>query len=346
MAMKELPQAPLSVEDPSGAPRFGTYEGAMEVVDLKRLRGGYSAGPLARLRMHKKWVYGFVATQEVAALFAVVDLSYSANAFAMALDYTTGRVLADDGALGLPAMVSVNGHPASGLAARFTHPSGRWKAWRDFGEERYRAQVTLGALKPKLSLDAEWVTAGAAPPLTVIAPVDGGIVNVTQKHAALLTRGTLTAGEKRFSLEGGVGGFDYTHGYLARETSWRWAFVCGRLDDGTPLAINLVEGFNESRDDVNENAVWLGNRLFPVGRARFTWNPQAILDGWEVHTTDGTLKLHFKPWAAHRELRDLKLIKSAFQQPVGLWEGEVKLDGRTRTFSNAPGVAEDQSVLW
>lgn len=347
---QKLPPAPSSVEDPGGAPRFGTYQGALEVVDLKRLRGSYALGPLGRLATRKKWVYGFCATQEVAALFAVVDLGYSSNAFAMAIDYTTGRVLADGTALGVRGMARVNGHPASGLDARFVHPAGRWHASRAFGEELYRAEVTLGRpslfTAPKLKLNVEWVAANAAPPLTVIAPVDGGIVNVTQKAAGLLTRGTLQAEGRTFSLDGGVGGLDYTHGYLARETSWRWAFVCGRLDDGTPLAINLVEGFNESRDDVNENALWLGDRLVPVSRARFTYNPNAILDGWSVRTTDGVLDLKFKPWAAHQELRDLKLVKSAFKQPVGQWEGEVTLDGRTYPFKNAPGVAEDQAVLW
>ena len=159
-------------------------------------------------------------------------------------------------------------------------------------------------------------------------------------------RRELEADGRRYSLDGGVGGLDYTHGYLARETSWRWAFVCGRLDDGTPIGINLVEGFNESRDDVNENALWLGNELIPLGRARFTWNPNAILDPWRVRTEDGTLELEFKPWAAHTDVRDLKLVKSSFKQPVGLWSGELKLGGHTYVIKDAPGVAEDQTVLW
>ena len=50
--------------------------------------------------------------------------------------------------------------------------------------------------------------------------------------------------------------------------------------------------------------------------------------------------------AAHTELRDLVLVKSAFKQPVGLWDGEVKVGGVTHVIKDAPGVAEDQSVLW
>jgi hypothetical protein len=304
-----------------------------------------------RLRSHKKWLYGFVATREVAALWAVVDLGYSSNAFSLALDLTTQRVLADDGYLGPPRpWVTVGDHPGPGLDVSFRRPDVQITAARRFGDDRFHGQVRLGPpvplVRPKLSIHWELLAAGAGPPLTVIAPVEGGVVNVTQKWAGLLAFGQLEAGGRRFVLDGGVGGLDYTQGLLARRTAWRWAFVCGRLDDGTPFGINLVEGFNEARDDVNENAVWLGPELFPVGRARFSWNPKDTLDPWRVVTTDGALDLTFKPLAAHRELRDLKLVKSRFEHPVGLWRGTLTLGERRLTFENAPGVAEDQDVVW
>ncbi len=346
-----LPPCPPSVEDAGGAPRFGTFQGALDVVDLSRLRGSYQPGRLDRLRMHKKWLYGFVATREVAALFAVVDLGYSSNAFTMAVDLASGRVLADESVLGPPRpLVTVGDHPNAGLDVAFRHPLASWRAWRPFGDERFHAEVRAGLplpfVKPKLHLGCDLLAAGGPPPLTVIAPVDGGVVNVTQKWAGLLTFGALEADGRRYALDGGVGGLDYTHGYLARKTAWRWAFVCSRLEDGTPFGINLVEGFNESRDDVNENALWLGSRLIPVGRARFEWNRDDVLAGWKVKTVDGVLDLEFTPLAAHQEVRDLKLVQSSFKQPVGLWRGTLTVDGVTHPFREAPGVAEDQSVLW
>lgn len=351
MSIVKLPPTPQSVEDVGGAPQFGTSQGALDVVDFSRLRGSYQPNRLDRFRMHKKWLYGFVATREVAALFAVVDLGYSSNAFALAYDFTAGRVLADVGLLGLPApMVKVNEHPGAGLEVSFRRLDGRWKAWRTFGDERYHGHVVLGIptpfMKPKMELTWELLAAGAAPPLTVIAPVDGGVVNVTQKWAGLLSFGTLEADGRRYSLDGGVGGLDYTHGYLARKTAWRWAFACGRLDDGTPLGLNLVEGFNESRADVNENALWLGNELIPLGRARFTWSPSSILDPWHVRTEDGSIDLHLRPLTAHQEVRDLKIIKSSFRQPLGLWSGEIKVRDQVHKIKDVPGVTEDQSMLW
>lgn len=103
-----LPPAPTSLTDESGAPRFGTYQGALSAVDLGRLQGPYALSPLSRLARHKRWLYSFVATREVALLSAVVDVGYSANAFAMAVDLGTGAVLHDVSALGLPPMVSVS----------------------------------------------------------------------------------------------------------------------------------------------------------------------------------------------------------------------------------------------
>jgi hypothetical protein len=349
--MVKLPPAPPSIEDAGGAPRFGTFQGGLDVVDLSRLRGSYQPNRVDRLRMHKKWVYGFIATREVATLFAVVDVGYSSNAFALALDYASGQVLADAGMLGPPRpLVTVNDHPGAGLEVEFRRPDARWKMWRTFGDERFHGSVRLGLpipfRKPKLELTWELLAAGGPPPLSVIAPVEGGVVNMTQKWAGLLSFGALECEGRRWSLDGGVGGLDYTHGYLARKTAWRWAFSCGRLDDGTPFGINLVEGFNESRDDVNENALWLGNELIPLGRARFTWNANDVLQPWSVRTVDGALDLRFKPLAAHTELRDLMVVKSAFKQPVGLWSGELKVGDRTYVIKDAPGVAEDQSVLW
>ena len=202
-------------------------------------------------------------------------------------------------------------------------------------------------MKPKLDLTWDLLAAGAAPPLTVIAPVDKGVVNVTQKWAGLLSFGALEADGRRYSLDGGVGGLDYTHGYLARETSWRWAFVCGRLDDGTPIGINLVEGFNESRDDVNENALWLGNELIAPGARALHLEPQRHPRArGGAHRPTARSTCTSSRWAAHTELRDLKLVKSSFKQPVGLWDGEVKVGDRIYVLQDAPGVAEDQSVLW
>ena len=143
-----------------------------------------------------------------------------------------------------------------------------------------------------------------------------------------------------------MAGLDYTNGYLARRTAWRWAFASGRLSDGTAVGLNLVEGFNEASEEANENALWIGERLIPLDRARFEYNRSRVLDPWRVTTKDGGIELRFRPVHAHREERDYKIVKSHFVQPLGLFEGQIRLDEKVLSIVSLPGVVEDQDILW
>jgi hypothetical protein len=324
----------------------------VSTANLSQLSGRWQLGLPARVLHHKRWLYSFVATPEVAAFYAVSDLSYSSNAFVLAVDLRDKKVLFDRGYMGLPGpFVNVSDQPNEGLDVSFVGPSGRLAASRPAGEARFQLSVDLMRLLPfpkkELTWDGQLLAAGAGPALTVISPVaDGGVVNLTQKWAGLLAFGKLEAGGRSYNLDGGVGGMDYTHGYLARRTAWRWAFGCGRLGDGTPLGLNLVEGFNEGDATANENALWVGSELFPLPRVHFEFNKADVLDEWTVTCADGSVDLRFRPIAAHREERDFKLVKSHFVQPVGLWKGSVTVDGRKVDFDQVPGVTEDQDILW
>jgi len=347
-----LPPAPTSVATASGEPRFGTYQGELPEVDLQRLSGPWApAAARARLLKRKRWHYTLATTREVVALFAVVDVGYSANAFAVALDLKERKALCDVSFLGAPGpLVEVGNKPGAGLAASFRTLGGRMTATRGPEDERYRLQVDVSRLRTgslqSFLWNGELMVAGGPPALTVIAPVGGdGFVNVTQKRAGMLASGTLEAGGKRFQLDGGVGGTDYTQGYLARHTSWRWAFMAGRLADGTPVGLNLVEGFNES-SQVNENALWLGDRLVPLGRASFEYDRENLMRPWRVRTDDRVVDLSFQPLHVHREDHDFKVVVSHFAQPIGLFEGTLRVDGRTYMLSDVPGVTEDQDMLW
>jgi len=348
-ATSRLPAAPTTVADANGRPRFGTYRGGLDAVDLSRLAAHVRPSPVRRILSHKKWLYTFIATPECVVLGAAVDLGYTSNAFVLAADLNERRVIVDRGALGLPRpLVHVSDRPGKGLRVRFAGAGAQVRAARGAADDRYRLSMRFGRplRRPDLELDAALRLDGAPPPLTVIAPVDGGVVNVTQKSAGLASSGTLRVGERRFALDGGLAGVDYTNGYLARRTAWRWAFACGRLDDGTAVALNLVEGFNETRADVNENALWIGTSLVPLSRARFLWNKANPLDRWRVETVDGAVQLDFDPLGGHAEDRDLGLVKSHFVQPVGFFSGTIRAFGAARRVDRLAGVTEDQDILW
>ncbi|MBN1210388.1 MAG: DUF2804 domain-containing protein [Myxococcaceae bacterium] len=346
-----LPSVPSSVATNQGEPRFGKYQGELPEVDLGRLQGRWAPARAARLLKRKRWHYTFAATPEVAAVFTVVDLGYTSSAFAIVVDLKERRPLCDVSFLGAPGpQVEVSDRPGAGLIASFRTLGGRLSARRGEDDERYQIEVDVSRMRTGSLQSLQWrgelLVAGGPPALTLIAPVEGdGLVNVTQKRGGLLALGSLEAGGKRFRMDGGVGGLDYTQGYLSRHTSWRWAFAAGRLADGTPVGFNFAAGFNEGSGN-NENVLWVGDRLFPLGRARFEYDPKELLDPWRVTTEDGAVDLRFKPIYVHREEKDLRLVVSHFAQPVGLFEGTVRVEGRTLTLSHVPGVTEDQDMLW
>ncbi|MBX5484854.1 MAG: DUF2804 domain-containing protein [Myxococcaceae bacterium] len=377
-----LPEVPPAVEDDHGHPRFGTYVGELPEVALRRLKGPYQLPRPLRLLKHKKWQYAQVVTPDVVAVMAIADFGYTANAFFAALDLRTRRVAFDEGFLGLPGTrVKVSDAPGPGLHALFRRPGTRFSIDRE--HDTYSVDLSLGSPLPLvdtvaqrsgldgavvraligdgvlgrgarlLGLDGgvrwsgELQTEGAAPALTVISPVGGdGILNVTQKRCGLGASGSLRIGRNLYTLDGGVAGIDYTHGYLARHTAWRWAMGNGRLSDGTALGFNLVEGFNDASPRCNENALWFGDRLIPLDRARFEFDKGAPERPWKISTRDGALSLSFQPLHLHREERDYKVVRSHFVQPLGLFSGTLRIDGRAVIIEDVGGVTEDQDILW
>jgi len=343
-----LADVPDSTVDSSGGARFGTYRGVLRKVVLP------PEGGLTRLRRHKRWIYTFVATPEVIALYAIVDLGYASNAFVLVADRASKSILFDRGFTGLPRPLAYVGdcpgtdaRAGAGLDAKFHLPGADLRVGASSAEPAYRQRVQTEGL-----LWLGELAAKGPPALTVIAPVaDGarsGGVNVTQKWAALEARGILDVGARSFNLNGGVGGIDYTNGYLARRTAWRWAFACGHVaNSGAPvkIGINLVEGFNEA-PGVSENALFIGNELVPLGRARFSWSKDDPLAPWRCTTEDGAIDLTFQPIGAHREERDLWIVRSRFVQPVGHFSGTVRALGRSYHVENLAGVTEDQDVVW
>ena len=253
-------------------------------------------GPLAARRpqralKHKRWLYCFMATPEVAAYFAIVDLAYTSNAFALVVDLRRKQVLVDAGscrprAAGEGERSARRG--AGGLVPGPRRAAGRDPARGDVALPRPRRRARLLPY-PKRELPGRESCSrvGGPPPLTVVAPVArDGVVNVTQKWAGLLAFGTLRSAGAASTLDGGVGGLDYTHGYLARRTAWRWAFACGRLADGTPIGLNLVEGFNESTPTrTRTRCGWAAGCPAARARASTSTRPTRSTDGRSAPTT-------------------------------------------------------------
>jgi hypothetical protein len=348
--MDVLPLAPERIPDAAGRPWLGTYQGEVGEVCLPALVGPEGVPRWRLLFRRKAWVYTLVTTPDIILALAVVDLGYASHAFLTAVDLREKRALVDFSAVGLPApFASVNAHPGRGLAAHFRTAGAHFQVSRPRTAGPLSVDVQLQAFRTRgagpLRLQLRLSEEGAPPPVVVVARVPGGGINVTAKSGALRASGSLRLGKREIPLEGGVAGLDATQGTPARETAWRWAMGAGRLEDGRPITLNLVEGFNDGPGE-NENALWVGGALHALGRPRFGFGRDDALGLWRLESESGDVALHFRPLHVHREQRNLGLIRSRFSQLQGFFTGTVRVEGELLELTGLPGVTEDQEVRW
>jgi hypothetical protein len=339
--MRRHELAPGTVIDPqSGLPRFGSYIGSIPRVDLAPLAGGR----LQRIAREKRWVYLAIASADAYVAVAIARFGYVATCFGYVLDARTMRIVSAASVLAPPTACKVSDRTSDGTVATFRFGGVEAEIARAFGSPAYALHADLGGFR----LHATLSTTDAPPAITAVARVgeggegQGQLVNTTEKRALLSVRGELEVGRERRPLGGALGGYDYTHGLLARRTMWRWAFGMGRATSGERVAFNLVQGFVGEP----ECTAWVEGEVFPLREGRFSFDRAQPLSEWRVSTADGAADLRFKPCGMHAEQKNLGLIHSRFVQPVGVYTGTLRVGGRELVLDGVLGVTEDQDVLW
>jgi hypothetical protein len=327
------PHAPRHPVGPDGAACFGAFEGACESTSLGGAAERLRLTRALRLVREKRWVWFGVADARLSLGGAIVDLGYVGSIFLWVVDREAKRLVVDGSATVLPFLVEVGDRPGEGLIARArTHRGHLVIAWR-----HGTVEVRGAAMGAELSV----ALATTPRALTAVCPVPGlgeGGVNVTQKATCLPASGTVRWGGKLRTLDHALGSLDYTHGLLARDTSWRWAACWGRGPGGRPVAANLVSGFNDGL----ENAIWIDGRPRAVGLATFVHDPAHPTAPWRVTTADGQVDLSLRVEAIREEDVDLGVAASRFVQPIGAFSGRIgEFEVR-----NLAGVAEDHVARW
>ena len=337
--MRTLSERPSAVFDPSTrALRAGSFRGGVPRIDPAPL----GKGPVFRVAHEKRWVYAAIAVEDLLVGAAIVRLGYAANAFAFAFDRAAGKLVAEFTATTPAFGAHVGDTGGEGCLARFRWLGANLSFERGEGERDYRLEVAAGNLR----ISARLSTEGAPPAIGAIVAIDGppeGLFNATEKVVLLPAVGEVIARGKHYSLDGGLGGLDFTFGFLARRTQWRWAFALGRARSAERVAINLVQGFVGPA----ECAVWVNGELYPVSEGVIDCDEKSPLAPWHVRTEGGELDLRFEPGALHAEEHDYRVVASRFIQPAGSFSGTVRLPGREPLeLDRVLGVVEDQAVTW
>ncbi len=332
--MRALASPPDAVVDPrTGSPAYGSYRGALRRSDLTRL----APDLVSRVLTEKRWLWGAIVKDELMLAFAVVDLGYASNGFAYAYTPSEG-IVAHTSIVGVPRLSRVRQTATRRIDARVRDPRLGIRVTHDDHDPQIEVALRSGTLEVHATMD----TRGAPPPITAIAPVEKGVVDVTEKRVLMPVRGSALVRGKRVSLDGALGGYDFSHGILPRHTKWNWAFFMGRDASGVPVALNVVAGWTRE----HECALWAGGELHGVPEAVFAYDGARPTAPWKVTTPDGSVDVVLAPRAIHAEEKDLGVVRSAFKQAIGRYEGTLRVDGHAHGIRDVIGVAEEQDVVW
>ncbi len=300
--MRDVPPLPVADDGPA----FGTYAGRFTDTDLGLAERG--VGRLRRALSEKRWQWFAAFDDAVAVGGAVVDAGLVGTAFLWVADRGTGELLVDADLVVPAPLVSVATEPASGVVARVDLPRRRLRVTRT-GEAVAVDARFAGA---DVALAASTADREAVSAVCPVPDRDRG-VNVTQKETGVPFEGHVAVDDTHdFD---GVGALDYSHGLLARETTWRWAIGSCTAADGTPVGFNLASGFNDGL----ENAAWVDGDPEPVGEATI----EADGDAWRAESACGTVDVALAVEGSREEDLDVGLIASRYSQPFGNWSGTV-----------------------
>lgn len=333
-----LPPAPANVVE-AGQPATGRYAGRVARIDWRDLAAARQRSALWRRLHHKRWQYVGIGSPELFIGVAIVDVGWCCSAFAYLFDRRTRSMQVDWSQDGLPGLSGgVADAPVNGATARFKGPRAHLSLQHGAGDV-----FALHVNVPGLRIEAHLSLRGAAPLLLAVGPIAGGAAHATQKSSALATSGWAEAGGQRFDLSNATSCLDSSNGLLAHRTAWRWA--CAH---SPAIGFNLQQGYFGNF----ENALWLdgpnGQQLIGLGAAQFDFDPHQPLQPWRVRTDDDLLDLRFTPEGARQDDRDYGLVASHYVQPVGTFDGWVRVavGDAKRPVQGLLGVTEDHQSRW
>jgi len=333
----------------NGQIQFGYFEDSVLDAngrhDITPDAFGRRRSALDKALKYKQFQYFGGMSQRFVFGCALIDLGYCNSVFAYLFDTNTGelfsRSIKRPGHVGMSLSTSPVAGQSAFNAADLTVLQGY--------EAEPRVKTLRLQIGDELFIDARMPETGFQPmSLTTRAGYHGWVY--ANKTAGLALTGELIWRGQRYDLAelGAMGHHDFSCGFMRRETWWNWACLSGLVRDESniehTLGLNISTGVNETT--FSENCVWISGQCISLASATFEFDPQDVLQPWQVSTLDGRIKLTFTPLGLHKEKLQLPLLKSHFRQIFGRFNGRVEIDGACYTVSNLTGFVEDQFVRW
>lgn len=331
--------------DASGQPHFGRFDAPVQQVNHRDFQYLNSmdrpAGALARHFHYKQFQFVGLTSPRYTLGCAVVSLKYVSNAFVYLCDRLTGEQREISLLQPLSHRCRMADTPDSGLH-RFRKSGIDFNFHASTAPRRRQVEI-LGS---DLHIDFSIAEPNGFQPLAVCTRTGYAGWTYTQKATALNARGHIRWNGLDLAVDDSfLGSYDWSCGYLRRQTAWNWASLSGVLSDGTRVGANLANGVNET--GLTENGFWVDGRLHPIGPVQFQFSRRDRRQPWHIRSDCGRLNLTFTSAGERCEKLDLYLLASNFTQLTGCFSGTFTLDdGRLMELELIPGFCEDHYAKW
>ncbi|MFK7796212.1 MAG: DUF2804 family protein [Aureispira sp.] len=287
-------------------------------------KGWFSPRRLQR----KAWIFLGAYTKELFVGFFMIDAGYSANAFCYVYERATNTYWEKE----CMRPYGFDKHFQAGLKEHWQ--LGPYQIWQEQGQWNFSYQHK----KTELLLQFTEPHQG----ISVICPSDKKRpFHHTYKNLLLPTSIYYKNDGKEYKNTQAMGSLDYSKGYPPHHIRWNWTSFMGKLDDGTPIGINAVNGINKEL----ENALWIGNKIERLGKMEYPPSTHPVEKSWFVKAKNDRLQLQLQPEGIRRQDINFKFLKSHLKQFLGPMKGKIY---RQETWQNFEGygVMEYHEAYW
>ena len=337
-------KAPRSIIDSQGKPVFGQFDTIPHELDIERFDyRNVMDNPASRWQRYfhyKQFQFVSVVTADYVIGVAIADIRYLGSAFCYVYNINENSLEEQSWLRPLSFDKVVTSSPHQGVThiargqIQFKINQGGWAV-------EINTKLVQANLKLKVREDSQ--------PLSMTTPTGYSGWTYTQKHNALSVSGKLTVNNHEVELDHALGGYDFSAGYMRRETSWRWASInthlLGESSKRIPLGMNLAAGVNET--GTCENALWIDGKKHLLPAVHFEFNRDDTTQPWQIYSEDRRIDLTFTPRNKRSEKLNFIVLKSNFRQFIGHFSGSIKdNNGVTHQLEHVLGLTEDHFACW
>ncbi|WP_061231312.1 DUF2804 domain-containing protein [Leptospira interrogans] len=294
----------------------------------------------------KKFNYIGIITDEFLIGFAVVSLGYVYNVFAYLYHYKDGILFEfDTKGLDNENKLQFPVNPDE-YKIQFQKGSSFLNIYKSHPKGTLDVDAFLGN-KLRFQFQADFALKSHSP-LRVLNPSEPTHWTFTEKCSPLIPSSLeISYQDKSLSFDRKKNTilYDWSGGYLRRETNWYWAAFGGILSNRTSIGANFAALVNETF--FSENAFWINRKRKRISRIIFDFSQKDPTKPWKIYDEEDFVNLTFVPEGERKDKMNLIVSKLYFRQFVGKFSGKFRFtDKKNISFRDVYGFTEFHRSIW